>query len=299
MISETTEIPSEQCGQCSVEYVKSPKFGPCWHISLSCQRFQLSVTFGYAELNPLFPMKLPFGLVSAAIFTMVMSACMPPRPTDPIPLPSAEVFHVGEMRKVMWSGEVEATISIDSLVDRDSLYGVGPLEGLRGEITVFKGEAFVSRAVSDTAMSVEATWDAKAPFFVYARVSEWEEFTLPDSVGNLASLEHHLDALMREREEPFAFKLQGKVGTTVMHVVNLPPGTEVNSPDDAHQGQVDYPLVNVDAEVIGFFSRNHAGVFTHHDSYMHLHLVTEFRTMAGHVDVLTFEPGDMRLWVAK
>ncbi len=234
-----------------------------------------------------------------ALFALSATCCMPPRPQDPVPLPSAEVFHIGTMREVMWGGKLEAAVSLDSLVDRDSLYGVGPLENLAGEITIFDGEAFVSRAVSDTAMSVEATWDAKAPFFVYARVANWDERTLPDSVVDQKSLERHLDAIMRDREKPFAFKLRGKVGTTVIHVVNLPEGTEVRSPEDAHQGQVNYTLVDVQADVIGFFSRNHAGVFTHHDSYVHLHLVTEYRTMAGHVDLMTFHPGDMRLWVAK
>ncbi len=49
---------------------------------------------------------------------------------------------VGEMRNVMWKGELEGIISIDSLKDYPHLYGLGPLEYLKGEILIIDGIHF-------------------------------------------------------------------------------------------------------------------------------------------------------------
>ena len=43
---------------------------------------------------------------------------------------------VGEMRDVMWKGDLKGKISTDSLNSKDT-YGLGPIENLQGEILLF------------------------------------------------------------------------------------------------------------------------------------------------------------------
>ena len=74
----------------------------------------------------------------------------------------------------MWKGELFGTIDLDSLKGIAGLYGVGPIEGLAGELLIADGECFQSRVVSDSEMKVTASFDAKAPFFVYCVVNEWK-----------------------------------------------------------------------------------------------------------------------------
>ena len=69
-----------------------------------------------------------------------------------------------------------------------------------------------------------------------------------------------------------------------IHVQNLPPGTTVSSPAEAHQGQTSYELSHQDVRIIGFYSRNHKGVFTHHDTHIHAHLITKNGDKMGHLD---------------
>jgi len=211
---------------------------------------------------------------------------------------AVQVQVTGAMRNVMWKGELQGTIDLDSLQDKENLYGLGPVEFLAGEILVLDGESFVSRVLTDSTMSITKTFQIKAPFFVHAQVSTWEPVTLPDSVTELRSLEKFIDVVMASRKNPFAFRLTGKISKATIHVVNLPPGSAVSSPDEAHQGQVNYELVGDDVETLGFFSRRHKGIFTHHDTNMHLHLITRDKSMMGHVDKLEFDHGAMKLWLS-
>ena len=69
----------------------------------------------------------------------------------------------------------------------------------------------------------------------------------------------------------------------------------MNSPQEAHQGQVNYELNDEDVAILGFFSTAHQGIFTHHDSYVHMHLITKDASKMGHLDEL--EIGQMKLFL--
>jgi acetolactate decarboxylase len=71
----------------------------------------------------------------------------------------------------------------------------------------------------------------------------------------------------------------------------------VRSPEEAHRGLQHYPLANVPVEILGFFSTEHKAIFTHHDTFMHLHLITSDRQKMGHLDALTFGPGEVWLYL--
>jgi len=75
----------------------------------------------------------------------------------------------------------------------------------------------------------------------------------------------------------------------------LAPGTMVNAPADAHRHQVEYPIENEDVRILGFFSTKHQQVFTHHDTFLHLHLITTDGRLMGHVDALEFDEEGMEL----
>lgn len=207
------------------------------------------------------------------------------------------VRHTGAMRNVMRKGELHGTIYLDSIADRQGLYGLGPVEYLAGELMVIDGKAYKSVVLTGTTMSVKETYDVKAPFFVYAHVEKWEEYPLPDSVGTIAQIERYLDVVASSAKRPFAFKLEGMVDHAVIHIQNLPKGAKVSSPEDARVGQVKYPVNHVHAAIIGFFSTAHQGIFTHHDSHVHMHLMTKDRQQMGHIDELKLKKGEVRLYL--
>jgi len=210
---------------------------------------------------------------------------------------SSIVQVVGAMKNVMWKGELFGTIDLDTISDKQHLYGLGPVEYLTGELTIVDGKSYKSTVISDTTMKVEETYKAKAPFFVYSNVNSWQEKNLPDSVQTILQLESYLDQVTKTAKRPFAFKLTGTVESATIHIVNLPKGTKVSSPDDAHQGQRKYFLSNEPSEIIGFFSTEHKGIFTHHNTFLHMHLMSANKTKMGHLDEANFKKGTMKLYL--
>ena len=201
------------------------------------------------------------------------------------------------MKNVMWNGALGSSIDLDTISDKKGLYGLGPQSFLTGELLIINGKTYLSKVTSDSTMSIQTTKDVSAPFFVYANVTDWEESNLPESVKTIPELEKFLDKKTTDFKRPFAFKLTGQVAQADIHIVNLPEGSTVSSPDEAHQGQINYFLINEYATIIGFFSTEHKAVFTHHDSFVHMHLLTEDENKMGHLDEL--EIGTMKLYLPK
>lgn len=204
---------------------------------------------------------------------------------------------VGEMKNVMWKGQLYGNIDLDTIANKNNLYGLGPIENLAGEIMIIEGKSYKSTVASDTSMIVEETYSLKAPFFGYANITNWTEQTLPDSTQTAMQLEQYLDNITASYPRPFLFKLEGTVEQASIHIVNLPKGSIVSSPDEAHVGQKNYELENEPAEIIGFFSTMHKAIFTHHDTFLHMHLITSDRKKMGHLDQLRFKKGSMKLYL--
>ncbi len=204
---------------------------------------------------------------------------------------------VGEMKNIMRKGELFGNISLDTISNKKHLYGLGPEEYLTGEILIMDGRSYKSTVVSDTTMNVEETYSLKAPFFGYTNISKWTEQTLPENIETIQQLEQYLDQLTKSAERPFMFKLSGTVAKATIHIVNLPNGSKVSSPEEAHLGQVNYQLKNEQAEILGFFSTEHKAIFTHHDTFLHMHLITRDRKKMGHLDEVWFEKGSMKLYL--
>jgi len=224
-----------------------------------------------------------------ALFSLLLTSCS----RDPL----KKVYTAGAMRNVMWKGHLQGVIDLDTIANKEHLYGLGPVEYLSGEIVIVDGTAYRSTVLTDSTMKVERTSAVKAPFFVYAQLEQWQEHTLPDSIHSIPQLEKFLNTVTKTSPRPFAFKLAGIVESATIHIVNLPPGTAVSSPTEAHHGQVNYKLTNQSAELIGFFSTAHKGVFTHHDSFVHIHLITADKAKMGHLDRLNIKPGSMKLYL--
>ena len=207
----------------------------------------------------------------------------------------ADVQVVGAMRNVMWKGELGGSIALDTLTDKTNLYGLGPQSYLTGELLIHNGTSYLSKVTSDSTMSVEQTYEVSAPFFVYAYVHEWRAVDLPPDVVSIAQLEAFIDDNTHQLKRPFAFKLSGSAASADIHIQNLAEGTKVSSPEEAHQGQTSYKVTHEEVEIIGFFSTEHQGVFTHHDSFVHMHLITADESKMGHLDKL--EINQMKLYL--
>jgi acetolactate decarboxylase len=205
----------------------------------------------------------------------------------------------GAMANVMMGGELFGTINLDTIDNKEHLYGIGPVEYLKGEIMIWDGQSYYSSIDGPHSMKVNSSFKLKAPFFVYTNVKSWKKVAIPKDVLTNADLEAYLTELNKGSDKPFVFKLETTVATSDIHVVNLPDGSKVASPADAHKGQEDFTVKDQWVHILGFFSLHHQGIFTHHTSYIHMHLMTDDHKFLGHVDTLKLGVGLTDLYLAQ
>lgn len=198
----------------------------------------------------------------------------------------------------MWKGDLKGKITTDSLRTKET-YGLGPLEFLKGEILLFEGQTFVSKVVDSISHEVNKVPSASAPFFVYTTNSNLKVIELPATNYSLKGIEEHINSVYENYDQPLLIRMDGLFDDIKLHSVNLPEGKKVSSPDEAHQGLTQYDFKNISGSLIGFFSRNHKAVFTHHDSFFHAHFISDDRKVLGHIDETDFNSSKVTLKVSK
>lgn len=206
------------------------------------------------------------------------------------------VFIAGAMRNVMWKGELAGTIDLDTL-QKKAVYGLGPIEGLKGEILLWDGTVYSSRVIADSQCIVSKNQALRAPFFVYVKSSNWRAVSVPDTLMDMLHLENFLNRQFERDSVPFAFRLSVTVHYAKFHIVNLPDAVKVQSPEDAHIGKQYFELQNEEVNILGFYSTQHKGVFTHHSTNLHAHLINLRMNKMGHIDQVQFIPGTLNLYV--
>ena len=204
---------------------------------------------------------------------------------------------VGQMRDVMWKGDLKGKISTDSLSQYNA-YGLGPVEGLTGEVLLFEGKTFISNVIDSISHEVTLKESINAPFFVYSNDSELKEISFPSQKLDLRSTEYLIDSLYSNYDKPLLIRIDGVFKNLSIHSVNLPPGSSVSSPNEAHKGLTKYNFNNLKGTIVGFFSRKHIAIFTHHDSFLHAHFISESYSIMGHLDSVTYDSEKVKVSVS-
>ena len=211
---------------------------------------------------------------------------------------SSSIEVVGQMRDVMWKGDLVGKVSTDSL-NHPNAYGLGPIENLKGEVLLFEGQTFISKVIDSVAHQVTQVNSIKAPFFVYSKESNLNAISVVPSELSLKSTEELIDSLYFDYDKPLLIRIDGVFKDITVHSVNLPEGSSVASPDQAHKGLTQYRYKNLSGSIVGFFSRNHKAIFTHHDSFFHAHFISDDRSVMGHVDSVFFNSDNTTFKVSK
>lgn len=182
-------------------------------------------------------------------------------------------------------------------ITKTNLYGLGPYGKMQGEITVMNGKPLIAEAKADGSVRVSQSWKSEAPFFVYQQVPNWVAYDLAAKIENLSDLQRAIETLASQKgyslTTPFAFRVVGNIEALTTHVV-LPRSPEIAGYQSG-KNQVSYDYKNSKGELIGFYSQQHQGVFTHKESYIHVHFVSEDMTQMGHVDKIALAANGLTL----
>ena len=203
----------------------------------------------------------------------------------------------GALMEMMHEGKLQSRVKLQITIGKSGLYGLGALEDLSGEVMVWDGALWVSQPDSKggaVATSISQT-SLGAALLVSAGVKAWQSTKVNKNVDFKdldAFIESEARAAGLDTREAFPFLIEGAAPLLNWHVID---GSKITSEAHGHQEHmktaVKGNLPNVSVKILGFYSSQHRGIFTHHDSDTHLHVLAEGAKVMGHVDRIKLANG--------
>jgi acetolactate decarboxylase len=205
-----------------------------------------------------------------------------------------KLWFIGAQRETITNGKLAAALDLRTLADRTHLYGLGPLEQLRGEATIADSLPALARVSSHGMVEVTRSFDAGVPFFVWAEVPRWIEVPIPPEIRSFEDLEHFVpraaSAAGLDTEKPLPFLVSGRQDLIEFHILNR-IGDAPHDMEMHEKIKAKFELSEADATIVGFHSTRHRGVFTPGDSNIHMHFQTPDNSQSGHIEKLKIGGG--------
>ncbi|MEQ9375334.1 MAG: acetolactate decarboxylase [Imperialibacter sp.] len=174
---------------------------------------------------------------------------------------------------------------LDTLTNKDHLYGLGPYGPMQGEITIVDGKPFYASAYEEGKSVIGQTWDMKSPFFVSANVDKWVAYEFTDSISSVDDIEQLVAKTAKSKgydtSIPFAFRIGGVFDQVANHIVTPRRAEVIGYRPNVNQQE--FSFEHASGEIIGFYSENHHGVFTGSKSNIHVHFIKDDLTFMGHL----------------
>lgn len=187
----------------------------------------------------------------------------------------------------MHHGDLSAKIALSDLDSAQHLYALGAVEDLKGEILIWDNVPYISQKKSGRLL-ISENMEFNAALLVCADVENWTRLSIPQEVRSKADFDAFLSKKAKENrlstDAPFPFLVKGSIHEAEWHVIDWPEGDLEHSHEKHIRSGLFGKLENEEVEILGFYSEDHKGVFTHHTSNMHLHLRSVNGELAGHLD---------------
>lgn len=233
-------------------------------------------------------MKFPDKIVFILALFLLSIACRTGIKKDSV----STVHYYGSVESIK-KGDFQPVFDMDSIADKQNIYAIGNMEGSSGEIQIFNSIPWHSTVVNDTVI-VGSGATPHASFIVYTQVKEWREIPLPLSVVNQESLvgflEYDEDMSKISAKSPLVFTIEGEAEQISWEVIKGLATDSLTHDGYHHPEVVSGVIQDVEVEILGFYSRDHMGIFTHQSLPLHLHFKTADGMLAGHLDDLELGP---------
>ena len=191
------------------------------------------------------------------------------------------------MKNVMMNGDLSVHLDIDTL-NKLHLYGLGPVAELKGEIMILDGKVLTTTKDGNKLIN-EKDKISKAALLVYSNVEKWKTVSLYLTINSYAELEKLVEITAKENGYdtalPFAFKVNAVPAKATYHVIDWKKGVE-HTMDNHKQFAYAGEMINTPVTMLGFYSKHHQSIFTHHTTFMHVHLLDDKAKTVGHLDEL-------------
>ena len=220
----------------------------------------------------------------------------PAATVNPETLTASVTVH-GALREIMHMGRTERRVDLAPLVGQKGLFGLGALESLGGEVTLWDGQLWLSTpdGHGGAVAGQHTATTAGATLLVTSVVTAWQERPVTEEVS-FAELDTFIEREARAAgvnvTEAFPFRIEGSPTRLDWHVID---GSKIPSNAHGHEAHmrtaVRGSLTARPVQILGFYSPKHHAIFTHHDTNTHAHVIGVAPAVTGHVDHVDINAG--------
>ena len=200
-----------------------------------------------------------------------------------------DLSFVGAQRETIANGKVASAIDVKTLASKPHVYAIGPIEELRGEVTIINNRPALARVAQDGRVQVTESFETGAPFLVWAEVPAWHTIPIPPEVRSFGDLEafvpYAAETAGHNPQQPLPFLVRGRADLIDFHVLNR-IGNNPHNAEIHKRIQVAFELKQSEAVIVGFYSTLHRGIFIPMDSTIHMHFQTPDNKSSGHIQAL-------------
>jgi len=203
-----------------------------------------------------------------------------------------EVNAYGSFTHMMHSGDTSPNVSLAGFDGQRGVYGVGAMQGLRGEVLIWDGRVLISRGHATDGATSAVNDSDQATLLATANVKHWREIAIPADMT-----QPQFEGFVKEQgrkaglpaDKPFPFIVKGPVLNYAWHVVAGPMAAGAamhKASNPAHARLREFMGVRFDqALLLGFYSGpDMEGAITHPGEQFHVHLADADLRSSGHVD---------------
>ena len=204
--------------------------------------------------------------------------------------PKVEIY--GALFEMMHQGNLSTRIDLNSLKEKKHTYGLGALTDLKGEILIMDSNVFISSETNNGDINISNSYNHQAALFVQSQVSKWQSIELPSFVHTVTKLEDYIESEAKryglDIEKPLPFIISGVIPDVKWHIINWPEGDTEHTHIKHINSGLSGHLKDTSMKILGFYSKHHKAIFTHHTTNVHMHFLTNDKKISGHIDEILF-----------
>lgn len=212
---------------------------------------------------------------------ILVGACLLSGCGAPQDIPLAELVHFGGMHEAIGLGQHGGRVLLSDLTSRPHFYGVGALEGLRGEITIDGSRAVITSYSASGSLEALAPENRQATMLVGRSIESWSTQTIAEPIGA-----DTLDATMKRLIEksglppggPLVFTIEGEFSDVRLHVINgaclvHARMQKIKIPEEARPFELETPTIT--GKLVGIYAQDAVGKLTNPATSVHAQLIFE------------------------
>ncbi|WP_169977680.1 hypothetical protein [Tautonia rosea] len=203
------------------------------------------------------------------------------------------VRHVGDRRTMLGQGDLSAHIHLSDLANVPHLYALGPVVGLKGEITIIDSEPTIA-VLRNGQPETSSTFNLGACFLAFAQVPAWHRIETTTQLDGFISIAAQVEAVATELgldlDGPLPFLIEGNCDQLTYHIM-FKNGDRPHNEQEHRKAKHVFDASGQRVQVVGFFARRGGETFMGPGQVVHMHFRLPDGSQSGHVDEITFPDG--------